>query len=115
VHAPAPGAHAELADAARTAAHEHAAGRGGRAVQFRGRDRLVGSVTVADTLAASAIERIKVLGAGSDPAPGTILLTQDFVRPQWMEGRLTLVAMPAAGGRIVPFEVRNPRGCCSDH
>jgi hypothetical protein len=75
---------------------------------------LTGTVTVRDLLANSAIERVTVLGGG--PAePGQAVVTRDFVRPQWMDGVLTLVTTPAAGGRLAPFEVPNPTPCCADH
>jgi hypothetical protein len=47
--------------------------------------------------------------------PATEILTRDFVRPQWLDGRLTLITTPAAGDRIAPFEVPNPTPCCADH
>jgi hypothetical protein len=94
---------------------EHAGRTGGRAVVFPGVERLVGRVTVGDVLARSAIERIHILGGGPAPDPDMELDTRDFVRPQWMDGRLTLVAMPAPGGRIAPFELPNPIPCCADH
>ncbi|HYN95169.1 MAG TPA: hypothetical protein VES42_15075, partial [Pilimelia sp.] len=81
---------------------------------YPGRDRLVGELTVAELLSASAIDRVEVLG-GSPPAPDTVLVTRDFVRPQWRTGALVLTATPAGGGRIAPFEVRNPTPCCADH
>ncbi len=97
------------------AREEHAGRTGGRAVVFPGVQRLVGRVTVGDVLAWSAIERVSVLGGGPTPDPAMELDTRDFVRPQWMDGRLTLVAMPAPGGRIAPFELPNPIPCCADH
>ncbi|GIH17421.1 hypothetical protein [Rugosimonospora africana] len=99
--------------ATRTAADDHAAGRAGRAVIYPGVERLVGVLSVADLLAASAIGRVKLIG-GVDPtvAPDTLIDTRDFVRPQWMDGELTLVATPAPAGRIAPFEVPNPTPCC---
>jgi hypothetical protein len=106
----------DLAPAAAHAAGEHAARRSGRAVVFPGVRRLVGALTVEQVLAASAIERVTVLGAAEPgPAPETLVETRDFVRPQWLDGRLTLVTMPAAGGRVAPFEVPNPTPCCADH
>jgi hypothetical protein len=78
-------------------------------------ERLVGRLTVGDMLAWSAIERISVLGGGPAPDPAVELDTRDFVRPQWMDGRLTLMALPAPGGRLAPFELPNPIPCCADH
>jgi hypothetical protein len=68
-------------------------------------------------LRASAIERVVVLGLPDRPEapPDTVLDTRAFVRPQWMDGRLTLVAMPTPDGHIAPFEVPNPTPCCADH
>jgi hypothetical protein len=95
------------------AAADHAAGRAGRAVIFPGVLALTGTLTLADLLSHSAIERVHVLGGTTpDPAPETLVDTRDFVRPQWMDGRLTLVATPAPAGRIAPFEVPNPTPCC---
>ena len=99
---------AEEAEAARTAR------RSGRAVIYPGVDRLIGTLTVGQLVAVSAIERVQVLG-GSPPAADASVDTRDFVRPQWIDGALTLVAMPAAGGRLVPFEVADPTPCCADH
>ena len=93
----------------------HAARSGGRAVVYPGVERLVGRVTVGDVLAWSAIERISVLGGGAAPDPAVELETRDFIRPQWTDGRLTLMALPAPGGRIAPFELPNPIPCCADH
>jgi hypothetical protein len=86
----------------------------GRAVIFPGADELTGVLPVASVLALSAIDRIEILGGG--PAdPETLLDTNDFVRPQWRDGELVLTVMPAAGGRLVPFETRNPTPCCAAH
>lgn len=105
----------ELAEAAGFAADEHAARRSGRAVLFPGVDLLVGTITAGDLLASSAVERITVLGGEPDPPPDTLIDTRDFVRPQWLDGRLTLVTAPAGPGRLAPFEVPNPTPCCADH
>jgi hypothetical protein len=104
----------ELREAAGLAAAEHEAGRAGRAVLFPGVDRLTGALTVAEVLATSAIDRITVIG-GAPPQADTVVDTHDFVRPHWRDGVLTLIAMPAPGGRIAPFEVPNPTPCCADH
>jgi hypothetical protein len=86
----------------------------GRAVIFPGVDKLTGVLPVASVPALSAIDRVEVLGGGPvDPA--TLLDTGDFVRPQWRDDELVLTVMPAAGGRLVPFETRNPTPCCAAH
>ncbi|MFF7445675.1 MULTISPECIES: hypothetical protein [unclassified Streptomyces] len=87
----------------------------GRAVLYPGGAALTGTLTVADVLARSAIDRVTVLGAPGPPDPGTPLVTRDHVRPQWQDGELVLTAMPAAGGALVPFEVPEPTPCCADH
>ncbi|MDH2429012.1 hypothetical protein [Sphaerisporangium sp. TRM90804] len=106
---------AELAEGAALAAAEHAAGSAGRLVLFPGRDELVGTLSVAEVLARSAVERVVVLAHADEPRPGTPLATGDHVRPQWREGRIVLLTMPAAGGRLMPAEVPNPTPCCVDH
>ena len=103
-----------LAPAAALAADAHRARRSGRAVRYPGAERLVGVLTVAELLSVSAIERVHVLG-GAPADPQTLIDTRDFVRPQWMDGALTLVAAPAANDRIVPFEHPNPTPCCAAH
>ncbi|NUS27435.1 MAG: hypothetical protein HOV92_24845 [Streptomyces sp.] len=87
----------------------------GRAVLYPGAAALTGTLTVAEVLMRSAIDRVAVLGAPGPPAPGTSLVTREHVRPQWREGELVLTAMPAAGGALVPFEVPEPTPCCADH
>ncbi|MFD0502440.1 hypothetical protein ACFQ0G_04585 [Streptomyces chiangmaiensis] len=105
--------------AAALAAAEHADRQGGRAVVYAGAERLTGTVTVADVLALTAIDRITVVGAplgdGDGPDPATPVLTRDHVRPEWRDGRLTLALVPAVGGALAPFEVPNPTPCCADH
>jgi len=104
--------------AAVLAAAEHTARQGGRAVVFPGADRLTGTVTVADVLALTSVERVTVLGTpsgGQGPDPVLPLQTRDHVRPEWREGALTLVLVPAAGGTLAPFEVPNPTPCCAMH
>lgn len=96
------------------AADAAATGRSGRAVRFPGVERLTGDLTVAEILQRSSISRVDVLGSGpADPA--TVVETGDFIRPQFRDGELVLVATPAAGGRLVPFERRDPTPCCADH
>jgi len=87
---------------------------GARAVLFPGAENMIGELTVEEILASSAIARVEVLGGGA--AEGSALVrTNDFVRPQWRDGELVLVTMPAAGDRLVPFETRNPTPCCAAH
>lgn len=106
----------ELAPAAAEAGREHAAGAGGRLVVYPGVDALTGVLTVADLVRRSAVERVVVLGADREPAsPGQQVDTRDFVRPVWLDGRVTLITQPAAAGRLVPFEEPHPRECCADH
>ncbi|NUT06493.1 MAG: hypothetical protein HOV76_23745 [Hamadaea sp.] len=94
----------------------HESGQGGRAVVYPGVGALVGTLSVAEVLAVSAIQEVRVLGAPSpQPDPQTLIDTRDFVRPQYADGRLVLMAMPAPGGRIAPFEVPNPTPCCAFH
>ncbi|MFK3983977.1 hypothetical protein ACI2K4_26870 [Micromonospora sp. NPDC050397] len=104
----------ELRDAATAAAAEHATRRSGRAVYFTGVERLVGTVTVGELLAWSAIDRVAVLG-GSPAEQETRIQTRDFVRPQWQHGELVLTTQPARGGVLVPFEMPDPTPCCADH
>ncbi|MDT0392874.1 hypothetical protein [Streptomyces dubilierae] len=89
--------------------------RVGRAVLYPGAASLTGTMTVAELLSRSAIDRVTVLGTPERPAPGTPLATRDHVRPQWQDGALVLTAMPAMGGALVPFEVPDPTPCCADH
>ncbi|GAA2247543.1 hypothetical protein GCM10010145_13350 [Streptomyces ruber] len=87
----------------------------GRAVLYPGAASLTGTVTVADLLARTAIDRVTVLGAQEPPAADTALVTREHVRPQWQDGELVLAAMPALGGTLVPFEHPDPTPCCADH
>ncbi|MBV1935000.1 hypothetical protein KUF83_00255 [Streptomyces sp. BV286] len=87
----------------------------GRAVVYPGADALTGTVTVAELLSGSAIDRVTVLGSAGEPPPDQRVVTRDHVRPQWQDGELVLTLMPAVGGVLVPFEVRDPTPCCADH
>jgi hypothetical protein len=107
-------AEAQDNDGARLAAAEHEARSAGRAVHYPGVDLLTGSLTVAEVIERSAIERVVMLG-GADAAPGTVLHTLGYVRPVWKDGRLTLVTRPAPEGSLAPFELENPTRCCADH
>jgi hypothetical protein len=86
----------------------------GRAFVFAGSEALTGVLRVADLLARSAVGDVVMMGA-VPVAPDAELDTQDFVRPQFRDGRLVLLARPGAEGRIVPFEQPNPTPCCADH
>jgi hypothetical protein len=108
--APVPEPAPEFAAAARAAELDGA----GRAVLFPGAASLVGTLTVAEVLAGSAIDRVEILGSGAAAAEAR-LDTRDFVRPQYRDGELVLTVMPAADGVLVPFETRDPTPCCPDH
>ncbi|MFJ7077292.1 hypothetical protein [Streptomyces sp. NPDC098781] len=87
----------------------------GRAVLYPGVTALTGTLTIAEVLSLSAIDRVTVLGTPGRPAADACVLTGDHVRPQWLDGQLVLTAMPAVGGTLVPFEVPDPTPCCADH
>ncbi|MEV5699221.1 hypothetical protein AB0L55_17205 [Streptomyces anthocyanicus] len=87
----------------------------GRAVLFPGAAALTGTLTLAELLARSAVDRVTVLGTPDEPSPDTRLVTRNHVRPHWQDGRLVLAAMPAVGGTLVPFEDPDPTPCCADH
>jgi hypothetical protein len=86
----------------------------GRAVVFDGSQHLVGTLTVAEVIELSAIDRVDVLGGGP-ASPSARVQTGDFVRPQFVGDELVLVTTPAAGGVLVPFERRDPTPCCAGH
>ena len=98
---------AEVLDAHRSRA-------GGRVVVFPGSTTLTGTVTVADVLARTPIDRVQVLGS-AEPDGSAALVTRGFVRPRWSGGQLVLHAQPAVGGVLVPFETPDPTPCCADH
>ena len=101
----------------RFAAHGHAVTRGlpdavGRAVLYPGAASLTGTLTVTDVLARSAIDRVTVLGTPDPPPVDIRLVTHGHVRPRWTtDGELVLPTLPAAGGRLVPFEQPDPTPC----
>ncbi|MFC8240335.1 hypothetical protein [Streptomyces chartreusis] len=87
----------------------------GRAVLYPGVSTLTGTLTIAEVLSRSAIDRVTVLGTPGHPSPDTLLMTADHMRPTWQNTELVLTAMPAVGGTLVPFEVPEPTPCCADH
>ncbi len=103
------------AAAAAAGAQAHATRTGGRAVHYPGSARLVGTVTVADLLACSAIAAVRVLGSAGPPAGDVVVRTRDHVRPAYEGGQLVLTAEWAAGPALVPFETPNPTPCCAEH
>ena len=109
-----PGMDPDLRAAADEAAARHRDRVSGRAVVFPGVAALTGTLSAAEILEVSAIERVAVLGGG-EAAPDTVIETRDFVRPLFRSGRLELVLVPVAGGRFAPFEVPHPTPCCVDH
>ncbi|MGI8332453.1 hypothetical protein ACRYCC_20980 [Actinomadura scrupuli] len=106
---------APLAETAAGAAREHAARRSGRLVRYPGAGRLTGTLTVGALLDGSAIDRVQVLAGGGTPAPHTPVHTRDHVRPEWRDGLMTLLAMPAGEAALALFEVPDPTPCCADH
>ncbi|NES16990.1 MULTISPECIES: hypothetical protein [Micromonospora] len=109
-----PAGDAQATPGARRAAAEHRSRTAGRAIHYPGQEQLTGTLTVADVIRHSAIEQVVILG-GAPATPGTVLHTLDYVRPQWREGRLTLVTRPAPGGSLAPFELQRSTPCCADH
>ncbi|MFC4586272.1 hypothetical protein [Sphaerisporangium corydalis] len=104
-----------LAEGAALAAAEHAARTGGRLVVFPGHAHLTGTLSVTEVLARSAIDHVVVLAVPDGPSPDALVVTNDHVRPQWRDGRVALLTMPASGDRLMPAEVPNPTPCCADH
>lgn len=90
------------------------AANGGRCVRFPGQDRVVGTPTVAEVLAQSAIQRLEVLG-GQPANASDVLHSRDFVRPLWRAGALVLPVLPSGPGAVAPFEVPDPTPCCGEH
>jgi hypothetical protein len=105
----------EAQRSARAVAADHRTGAAGRAVRFPGVDVLTGRLPVTEVLARTAIDEVVVLGGPPAPAAGTVLDTRDFVRPEWSDGRLTLLVLPAGAGLVAPFEVPCPTPCCATH
>ena len=99
---------------ARAGALVHADRTGGRAVRFPGVEALVGSLTVAQVLAQSGIDRVVVMSLG-DADPATTVRTRDHVRPVWRAGSLELMVEHAVDATLVPYEIPVPVSCCVDH
>jgi hypothetical protein len=100
--------------AAAVAAVAHREHRSGRAVRYPGQERLNGVLTAAEIVERSAIERVVAVLAPPVEAAAAVD-TRGFVRPEWLDGLLTLRVATAPGGRLAPFEVPNPTPCCADH
>ncbi|MFF0622131.1 hypothetical protein [Streptomyces sp. NPDC004296] len=81
----------------------------GRAVRFPGQESLRGRLTIARALATGAVDRVDALGAEVDP--DTVVDTRDFVRPVFHDGVLVLEVTPAAGGTVIPLELRDQHIC----
>ncbi|WP_327008776.1 hypothetical protein OHA72_16895 [Dactylosporangium sp. NBC_01737] len=87
---------------------------GARAVPFAGWEQLTGVVAVSTVLAQSAIDSVVILG-GLTAVPEMLIDTDDFVRPIWRGGVLTLVTQFGRGSVLIPFESAAQRPCCEDH
>jgi hypothetical protein len=98
-------------EAARSA---HLARSSGRLVVFPGSASLTGTCSVAQVLAGSTIDEVRVLAGGAAPEE-TFIVTRDFLRPRWTDGSLVLDTQPAVGGTLVPFETPTPTPCCAAH
>ena len=61
----------------------------------------------------TAISHITCLGG--EPLNRAKLLTQDFVRPTFQAGHLTLLVQPFDDECLVPFEQPHPTPCCANH
>ncbi|WP_299954811.1 hypothetical protein [uncultured Modestobacter sp.] len=97
---------------ARVALDEAGAGTAGRAVRFPGSAGVTGRISVADLIAATAIERVN--GIGVEPTGSDVVETgpNGFLRPTHSGGQLTLLVERAAGGVLQPFEIEDPHVCC---
>jgi hypothetical protein len=100
--------------AAADGAAAHVERRSGRAVRYPGQEHLTGVRTAAEIVSASAIERVVAVLA-PPVAPAALVDTRGFVRPEWLDGALTLRVAAAPGGLLAPFEIPNPTPCCADH
>ncbi len=104
----------EWATGAAQAVAELSGRTAGRAVVFGGQQNLVGVVDTDTVPVLSAVN--EVVGIAGTPTAGTRLVTQDFVRPVLLGGRLVLQVRPIGpDGDVAPFEVPNPTACCAAH
>ena len=87
----------------------------GRLFVFPGSTFLSGRMSVGRLLEFSVIDEVRLVGSAERVDHGTVVDTQDFVRPTMADGRVGLVLRPAVGGVLVPFEQPNPTPCCADH
>lgn len=98
---------------ARAVIAAHATGTGGRAIRFVGQEQLQGAVRIDEVTSGSAIAEVRVLGGAL--AEGAILETNDYLRPQYVAGSLTLIVTPLEDGRVQPFELEHAHQCCDGH
>ncbi|UED86647.1 hypothetical protein [Streptomyces profundus] len=80
---------------------------GGRVVLFPGWSDLPPTLTVAELLATTAIERVTALG-GTPVDPAARLETRGHLRPTWHDDLLTLQLAPARHGYLP-----DPQPCCT--
>lgn len=97
---------APAAEAAGAAAAAHLLGRG-RAVRYPGAEALTGTVTVAELLARSAVDRVTVVGGGTAEG-GSPVATDGGLRPERRAGQLVLVLAPTADGRLAQERLAGP-------
>jgi len=98
---------------ARAVIAAHATGTGGRAIRFVGQEHVRGALQIDQVTSGSGIAEVQVLGGA--PAEGAILETNDYLRPQYVAGSLTLIATPLDDGRLQPFELEHAHQCCDGH
>ncbi len=87
----------------------------GRLFVFPGSTFLSGRMSVGRLLEFSVIDEVRLVGSVERVDHGTVVDTQDYVRPAMVDGSVRLVLRPAVGGVLVPFEQPNPTPCCADH
>ena len=85
-----------------------------RVFLFPGDEDLPEEPTVAQLLAATAVDEVVALGnqpIGSEQ----VVRTQRFLRPVVTSGGLRLSVRPGRGSVLLPFEQPNPTPCCLEH